>query len=187
MQNDDICSAWQAQGSDVVPLPLEEIRKRAVKFRSTIAWRNLREYLAMALLMPYFGYFAWTMPLPFMRLGYGLLMAGLVWSGYQLHRRAAAASAPGEMAWQNCVAFHRAQLERQRDALSGVWRWYLGPLVPGLATIGAAVGIPAFRKSIRTGLLCVACMAVVALIVWQVGRVNKGAAAKIQRQIEEVG
>ena len=60
MQNNDIRNLWQAQGSADAPLTLEELRKKGEKFRTTIARRNLREYIGVALMVPYFSYFAWT-------------------------------------------------------------------------------------------------------------------------------
>jgi hypothetical protein len=186
MQNDDIRSLWQAQGSGDAPLTLEELRKKGAKFRTTIARRNLREYAAVALMAPYFSYFAWTARLPLMRVGNGLLAAALLYMAYQLHRRASASPAPEEMAWKSCLAFHRSQLERQRDALRGIWSWYLGPLIPGFATVAIAISIPVFRKSIGAGLLSFLWVAIPAVVLWQVARINKGAAAKIQRQIDEL-
>jgi hypothetical protein len=186
MQNDDIRNLWQAQGSGDAPLTLEELRKKGAKFRTTIARRNLREYVAVALMVPYFIYFAWTAGLPLMRVGNGLLAAALLYMAYQLHRRAPASPASGELAWKNCLAFHRAQLERQRDALSGIWSWYLGPLIPGFVMVSIAISIPLFHKSIRAGLLSLIWVVLPAVVFWQVARINKGAAARIQRQIDEL-
>ena len=186
MPNDDIRNLWQAHGSADAPLTLEELRKKGAKFRTTIARRNLREYAAVALMVPYFSYFAWTARLPLMRVGNGLLAAALLYMAYQLHRRASASPAHGELAWQSCLAFHRAQLERQRDALSGIWSWYLGPLIPGFATITIAIAIPLFHKSIAAGLSSFLWIVLPAIVLWQVARINKGAAAKIQRQIDEL-
>jgi hypothetical protein len=183
MQNDDIRDLWQGQGSAAGPLTLDELRRKGGKFRSQIARRNFREYLVSALMVPYFGYCAWRAGWSLMSAGYGLVVAGLGYMCYQLHLRAAAADTPAEMAWQTCVAFHRAQLERQRDALSGVWKWYLVPLVPGLAVILAASGIGAFRRSVVAGMVTVVAAGVVALALWGVGRLNQKAAAGIERQI----
>jgi hypothetical protein len=186
MQNDDIRNLWQAQGSADAPLTLEELRKKGEKFRTKVARRNLREYALMALMVPYFSYFAWTSHLPLMRVGNGLLAAALFYIAYQLHRRASASPAPGELAWKNCVAFHRAQLERQRDALSGIWTWYLGPLIPGFATITIAIAIPLFHQSIYAGLLSLTWVVAPALVLWRVAWINRGATAKLQRQIDEL-
>jgi len=185
MESDDMRSVWQSQGGDGA-LKLEELRKKAGKFRTTIARRNLREYVAMVLMVPYFGYFAWTSRLPLMRVGNGLILAGLVYIAYELHRRASASPAPAELGWENCLAFHRAQLERQRNALHGIWKWYIGPIVPGLATVCAAISLPMFRKSVSAGLLSLTWIAVPAVVLWMVARLNHDAAAKIQRQIDDL-
>ena len=117
MQTDDIRHAWQAQGSGAAPLPLEELRRKGEQFRSTITRRNRREYVAMALMAPYFSYFAWRVHPWLMRVGNGLLVAALFYIAYQLHRRTAISADPSEASWQSCMAFHRAELIRQRDAL----------------------------------------------------------------------
>ena len=186
MQSDDMRNVWQAQGSETAPLTLEELRTKAARFNTRIAHRNLREYAIMALLVPYFCYFAWTARLPLMRVGNGLLAAALLYMAYQLHRRASASPAHGELAWQSCLAFHRAQLERQRDALSGIWSWYLGPLIPGFATITIAIAIPLFHRSIAAGLSSFLWIVLPAIGLWWIARINKRAAAKIQRQIDEL-
>lgn len=184
MPSDDICNVWQSQGRGPAPLTLEEIRGKRGEFRSLIARRNFREYLFSALLVPYFIRCAWITPLPLMRAGNLLTAAGLVYMAYQLHRRTAASDAPAEMARTTCLAFYRAELERQRDALSNVWQWYLGPLVPGLAVILAASCIAAFPRSVLAGMLALAVGGVVALALWGLGRVNQKAAARIQQQID---
>jgi hypothetical protein len=186
MQNeipDDACRIWQNQGPGPAPR-LEEIRGKAGKFRSQIGRRNSREYLASALLIPYFGYCAWTTRLPLMQAGNGLMVAGLLYMMYQLHRRASTGPAPADLGWKTCAAFHRAELERQRDALRGVWKWYLGPLVPGLATIAAAGCIAGFHRSALAGFLATLYPCVAGLALWGLGRLNQKAAAGLQRQID---
>ena len=185
MESDDMRNIWQSQGGNG-PVNLDELRRTAGKFRKTIARRNLREYVAIVLMVPYFSYFAWTSRLPLMRVGNGLIVAGLLYIAYELHRRASASSAPGELGWESCLAFHRAQLERQRNALSGIWKWYIGPLVPGLAMVCAAISQPMFRKSLAAGLLSLTWIAVPGAVFWMVARLNKDAAAKLQRQIDEL-
>jgi hypothetical protein len=187
MQSDEIRNAWQTQGSGAAPPTLEELRKKGEKFRSTIAKRNRREYVAMALMIPYFSYLAWTARPLLMRVGNGLIVAALVYIAYQLHRRTAISSGPGESSWQTCLAFHRAELVRQRDALRGVWKWYLGPLLPGIAAIEASFCMANFRKSGRAGLVSLVWPGIMALIVWWIGRLNlRKGAASIQRQIDEL-
>ena len=186
MPSDDICNAWQSQGHGPSPLTLKEIRAKAGEFRSRIARRNLREYVVSALLAPYFGYCAWRTSLPLMRAGHVLMATGVVYMAYQLHRRTGATEAPAEMARTTCLDFYRAELERQRDALRGVWQWYLGPLIPGLAVILAASCIAAFPRSVLAGMLALAVGGAIALALWGLGRLNQKAAAGIQRQIDEL-
>ncbi|HUB78818.1 MAG TPA: hypothetical protein VMB03_08490 [Bryobacteraceae bacterium] len=186
MESDDMRDIWRSQGGANSPIGLEELRQKAGKFRSTIARRNLREYAAMILMVPYFSYFAWTSRLPLMRAGNGLIVAGLVFMGYELHRRASASPWPAGPDWESCLVFHRAQLERQRDALTGIWKWYIGPMAPGIATVCAAISLPMFRKSLHAGLLSLTWIAVPAVVLGMVARLNKNAAAKIQRQIDEL-
>jgi hypothetical protein len=190
MQNEmipgDMRNVWQSQGPASPPPPLEEIRKKADKFRSQIGWRNFREYLVSALMMPYFGYFAWTSRSPTMQAGNGLMIAGLLYMVIQLHRRTTAVPAPVDLGWKTCVAFHRAELERQRDALGSVWKWYLGPMVPGLATISAAGCVTGFRHSTLAGMLAMFGASFVALALWWLGSLNQKAAAQIQKQIDSL-
>ena len=184
MQNDDVCNLWQAQGSGPAPLTLEELRRKSDRFHSMIARRNLREYLVTALLVLFFGYFAWSSKAPLMRAGYGLTVAGLFYMAYQLHRQASAADVPAEMALKTCAAFHRAELERQREALRSVWKWYLGPMVPGLAMVMAPGVIAGFHRSPWIGIVTLVPVGVVALVFWWVGKLNAKAAAWIQQQLE---
>jgi hypothetical protein len=187
MLSDDICNVWQAQGSGMAPLTLEELRKKGNEFHATIARRNFREYLVTALLVPYFGRCAWVTPLPLMRVGNVLMIGGLLYMAYQLHRRAAGSDSPADLGWNTCLAFHRGQLERQRDALASIWKWYLGPLVPGMAVLTMAGCIAGFRHSALAGMLSLVIVGFVALVLWWLGRVNRKAAAGIQRQIDALG
>jgi hypothetical protein len=122
-----------------------------------------------------------------MRAGNILMIGGLLYMAYQLHRRAAASDSPADLGWNTCLAFHRAELERQRDALASVWRWYLGPLMPGLAVLMGAGCIAGFRHSALAGMLSLMVVGVVALALRWMGRVNRKAAAGIQRQIDALG
>jgi hypothetical protein len=181
---DDVRSVWQSQGPGGATPRLEEIRGKAGKFRRQILWRNGREYVVSALLAPYFGYCAWTARSAPVQWGNGLMVAGLLYMMYQLHRRASAAPAPADLGGKSCVAFHRAELERQRDALRSVWKWYLGPLAPGLVTILGAGCAAGFHRSIAAGALATIAAGLVALLFWGVAILNQKAAGQLQKQID---
>jgi hypothetical protein len=182
--SDDMRNLWQAQGPGAAPLTLEELRAKAARFNTRIARRNLREYLAVLFVVAFFSYGAWTAPKLLVRAGDALEAAGAIFLAFELHRRAAASDAPGDLAWQNCADFHRTQLLRQRDALSSVWKWYIGPLTPGLAVILSSGCVDAFRHSARIGMLSLIPVGFVALVFWLVVWVNRKAAASMQRQID---
>jgi hypothetical protein len=80
------------------------------------------------------------------------------------------------------VRFHRNELERQRQLLDGVWRWYLGPFVPP-AVVAVAARFHDRPEAlwgnvgIATGLVGVFCG-----VAW----LNARAAAKLAREIEHL-
>ena len=47
---------------------------------------------------------------------------------------------PEDVGLSSCIEFQRRQPELQRDLLASVWRWYLGPLIPGKAVLLLAFG-----------------------------------------------
>ena len=128
----DLRNLWQSQERENVTITLEEIRLRAARFERRIWWRNFQA--AGVLLIAWF-----LAALHFSRgldlLGPVLLTAGVVW--IQLRWRGTERSFPADADTRSSVEFHRLELERRRYALRTVWRWYLSPLVPGLADIFA--------------------------------------------------
>lgn len=178
---DDMRAVWQEQPPESAPISLTELRRKARSLHTTVRWRNLREYAGAALGGVTFGYYLWRFPTPLMRVGAALSIAGVLYVMYQLHKRGAARILPAEMARNTCLDFHRRELERQRDLLRSVWRWYLLPLVPGLALflLGMAVEQLAGRW------LPVAVVGgVCALGFFLVGKLNQSAARKLQDQID---
>jgi hypothetical protein len=70
--------------------------------------------------------------------------------------------------------------------LTGLWSWYLGPLVPGLVLMIVAMGRanPGHLRHIWpvTGVY----LAVILLVFLAIDRLNKRAARGLQRQIDEL-
>jgi hypothetical protein len=81
------------------------------------------------------------------------------------------------------LEFYRRELEKQRDLLQDIWKWYLGPLIPGMAllVIGAILNAPPERRWFPSAyaLFCVA-------LFWGIGQLNFRAARRINQQIEEL-
>lgn len=178
---DNFKNLWQSQNVESTRMSLEELRRKAEEFQKKIRHRNLREYVAAAVVLSSFSYFLWRFP-P-MRLGCSLILAGTLYVMYQLHTKGAAKVVPDSLALDTCLAFHKRELERQRDLVRDVWKWYLLPFVPGLFAI---IGVPLMHlppagwvRGLPFLLLCVAMF----YFVW---RLNKRAAASLQRQIDEL-
>jgi drug/metabolite transporter (DMT)-like permease len=160
-------------------MPLEEVHARARKLRRRVRFRNLREYAAAAVAMVVFGLSTRSVPNPVMRIGAGLMIAGMLYVVYQLHKRGSSREITGD-----CLEYYRRELERQRDAVSSVWRWYLGPMIPGLLVI--ALG--SLHKSRSTGhtWFVLVYLAVCGPAFYGIGKLNQRAGRRLQRQIDEL-
>lgn len=182
----DIRKLWHEQREEAFKMSLDEIRRKAQRHGRTIRRRNGREYVAAAFVVTVFGYYIWHYNEWFMRIGSGLVIAGAVYMVFQLHRRGSGSSAPADLGMTTGLDFYRKELERQRALLSGVWRWYLGPFVPGLAviTLGAAITNPA--RSPHSWMFAGSYAVVVALLFFLIARLNQRCADRLQRQIDEL-
>jgi hypothetical protein len=198
MTNDSflgICELWQ-KGSDEPPrFTPEELQNRMGRFERTIRRRNLREYIAAALVTGIFGYYGWRFPTLLLRIGCGLIVAGTAYVVYQLHHRAAARSAPADMGLRNCIDFQRSELKRQRDALNAVWSWYLLPFLPGMGVfllglfqftiqVARAAGRPFHMGAAVAAFgLVSGGVAIVFLAIWQL---NRWGAKNLQKEIDDL-
>jgi len=173
----DIGNLWQGQETEKMTITLDEIRFKATRFERRIHWRNMREYMAAAVVVAIFAANAWRQH-GWDRLPPLLLIAGTLYSMFELSRRGANAM-PAEAGMTACLDFYRRELERQRDALRSVWRWYLLPLVPGLAaTLIVSRGIAVAKL--------IAIAALFALVLGGVWGVNQWAAKKLERKIRDL-
>jgi hypothetical protein len=138
--HDPLQTLWKSQNQEIFTMSLADIHTRAARFQSRIRTRNLIEYAAAALVVTVFAWIAWEIPQPVVRAGAALMALGALYVCWRLHAMARAASAEemnaGAQTWAD---FHRAELVRQRQALSTVWRWYLAPFIPGVIVFVAGV------------------------------------------------
>ena len=177
---DVLRSAWSSQPVEETAMPAEEARRVAEAFRTRMGRRNLIEYIAGAIVVGVFGYFAVTDAPLLARAGAVLMIAGCIYAAWQLHRRASVRRAPAQPSARACLEFHRHELERQRDALNSVWRWYTAPLVPGLLVY--AIGLVPV-----TGLVAASTViAVSGLVFAGVVALNRRAARELQREIDQL-
>ena len=173
---------WQCQPVEGTKMSVEEIRTRSAKFEKRIMWRNVREYVAGAIAAGFLASFIVKSHDVFFQFACGLMIAGLAYMAYQLHRRTAPRSMPAELGAANSLQFHRAELERQMDFLRHIWRWYLGPLVPGLVAFSLTTVVHGHEHPlpiILVNSLFAACL----ILVW---RLNAYAVRCLQKRIDEL-
>lgn len=182
---------WQSQPTSPRALSLVEIRERASGFQNKVRRRNLREYAAAVVVFVVFGRYSWEAQTWLGRTGPALIVLGTLFIVHRLFTRAGSRAVPGgddEIAVaESCVAFHRRELERQRELLRTVWWWYLGPLIPGLLVMllddlnqASSRGGAAVLTSLGSALL-------VLLVFLGVWRWNAAGAKRLERELEALG
>ena len=142
---EDPRSVWQCQTVEHTVMSLDDIRRKARSYQGKIRFRNGLEYAAVVFITLFFSRTIWTIHHLVMQVGAGMCIAGGWYMAWQLHKRGPAREVPADLGAVTCLGFHRDELARQRDLLRDTWRWYLCPLIPGLAvlTIGAGLANPA--------------------------------------------
>jgi hypothetical protein len=180
---DDPRNLWQTQEVEEMKFPVEELRAKAVKFHSRIRWRNWREYAACLFVIVMFARNAWKTPNTVERIGFALIIVGAIYVMWHLWARGSAKSLPADMGRADCVRFYQSELARQRDLLRGIWKWYIGPLIPGMALICVYFIVipPSGHRWIS-----VANAVFQAAVISGVGWLNKRAARRIDRRIAEL-
>lgn len=186
----DLEALWRSQPTEPPHIPPDELRSKMHRFERKIFWRNVREYVAGAVVLIAFGYYEWRFPALLLRIGSTLTIIGTLYVMFQLHRRASSQPSPAELGLMPCLAYHRHELERQRDALLAVWSWYLLPFVPGMIVFLAGMMVnqmnvhPGFLVSTLIGYAIVAlAMAAMFFAVW---KLNQWSAKRLQARIDEL-
>jgi len=124
---------WQAQAPDAPRISLAFVRHQSEALRRRTRAINAGNYILGG------GgviYFAWKSaqffsPAPFLSAATALWLGAALLSALMLRKRIASEEQPAEFGVLDALKFHRRQLERQRDARSGIWRWLPLLFVPG--------------------------------------------------------
>jgi len=177
---------WQSQPTEGVRMSVAEVQARAGKFQRRILRRNMREYVAAAAMMVFFTYEFWRAEDLLARIGFALIIAGIGYLAWQLHSRGSSSALPKDVGLSSFIDFQRRELVRQRDALRSVWRWYLGPLVPGMAMLIVAFGRANPGHLRHMNLIAAIYAAAVGAVFVAIARLNSSAARRLQRQIDEL-
>jgi hypothetical protein len=175
---------WLCQPVEELQMSAEQIRKRAGKFERKILWRNVREYVAAFIAAVLFASFFVKSHDVVFRTACGMMILGLGYAAWQLHRKGSAKRVSEEMGTASSLQFYRSELERQRDLAASVWSWYLAPLVPGLLlfAVSSALGDPRPSKLIALALFYGFSVGLF-ILVW---KLNARGARCLERQIDEL-
>lgn len=180
MTDRELSKLWKNQPIAVEPVDPGTLRGRANAFRRLIRARNLREYMAAAAVFVIFAVYLVVFDNPLIRLGSALAMAATVFVALELRRRASWIEPSAEQLGAACLAFHRAALVRQRDALKNAWAWYVLPFMPGAALFLTGVAMDHRDKGAAVIAIGAGMAAFGAVIAW----LNRVAAARLQREID---
>ena len=180
---DEFRNLWQNQEVEEVKMSVDELRTRAAKFQSRIRWRNLREQAACLFAIVAFGAMCVKIPQTVPRISCALIVLGAIYIAWHIQVWGAPKSLPADMGRANCVVFYRNELERQRVLLSSIWKWYLGPLIPGMALfVIYGIAVPAHGQRWFLVVYAVA----VAAFFWLIGWINRRAAKRLNKQITKL-
>ena len=159
---------------------IDEQIELARQFQKKVRRRNIREYGASAFVVAAFTLYLWLLDDPWLRTGSILIIGGVLYVAYQLHKRGSARRVPAGV---NSLEFHRRELKRQRDALRGIFRWYMLPMFPGIVVFDIALAmIHPWGPVVWLGLQASIAVAVSVFIY----KLNQREARKLHREIDQL-
>jgi hypothetical protein len=182
---DPLQTLWTQQDETPFAMSLADIHTRAERFQSRIRVRNWIEYSAAAIVVCAFAWAGLAASHPVAQLGAWLVALGAIYVCWKLYALARAASRREMDQAASWADFHRGELVRQRNALQSVWRWYLGPLVPGLVLfwIGAGLASPADAPPFARIVIPAIGIGVSGVAFFAIASLNAAAAKSLQAQI----
>lgn len=129
---------WAADSTHQPPLSTEELQRRSARLDARVRRRDRIEYVAGGFVILGFAAVALLVPIWPLRLAFAAVVIGTAMVMRNLARRSPPPSP--EALGRDSLGYYRARLTQQSAALHSVWRWYLGPLIPGMLMIYVAVG-----------------------------------------------
>jgi hypothetical protein len=147
-----------------------------------IRWRNVREQVAALILIVWAGISLWNVTDTVERIAFALVMAGAAYYMWHLKKWGSAMSLPTDMGRADCVRFYQSELARQRDLVGGIWKWAIGPMIPGIALLNTYLIVfpPTSRR------LSVVNAVLVAGLMSTIGWLNLRSARRLDRRIKEL-
>ena len=184
----EIKKLWRDQKMEDT-VTLANIHERAGKFQRRIYWRNVREYVATAVVILVFGWYAWIFPGWMIKTGSALTIAAALFMIWTRYKQGSSRIFPLEDAAKDIVDFYRRELVRQRDFAKAQWRLALAPVIPGIVLIalGRYYQFPVPGRPLAMDHLVIALSSVIVLLMFLLAWLwTRFRAEKLQRQIDEL-
>jgi len=135
--SDPVIQFWASQPVAPVTIDPTEMAARADRLAARVRRRDAIEYAASAIVIVGFGWIGYAFDDALFRIACGVIIFGTLVVVRNLWVRRVR-SEPALLG-QASHLHYRAELVRQRDSLASVWRWYLGPFMPGLLLFQFAI------------------------------------------------
>jgi len=182
--HDDAKARWQRQQPENAKMSIDEVRDRARRFQRKIRNENVFQYAVLGGVGVWLGASILILkPVMIIQVSLGLLVAGTVVIGYQLHRRRNTRTLPRELGLLPSIEFHRRELERELTAQLNLSLWYGLPIAPGLSVLIVAVALAPGGRGVAPAALLAAGFAAVFVLT---ARTNRRKVRHLRSQIEEL-
>jgi hypothetical protein len=168
-------------------MSLIEIRQKSQKFEKQVRWSNVQLLAGIMVVssIVFLGRKVMTDQPATGRVVGGVAIVAALYVIYQLYRRGSARAVPPDANLQTSIELYRAQLERRRKALRGIWSWYAGPILVALTAFGLQAPLANLDQP---GLWWKVAPFVVLSIFWSVmmAHQSRRAANDLQREIDSL-
>jgi hypothetical protein len=170
---------WQSQATESPQMSLPYVRHQARRFEQRIRLRNGIEYATALFTSGFCGWHAWqNLANAFFAASMVCFMFFTVFCVYQWHRLATSRAAPADAGVLDTLRFQRRELERQRDARKGNWRWWLPAFLPGVILLGISTALEFDGGRLTAYLLIMGTGIPASILFYEVS------AKRIQREID---
>ncbi len=132
----------------------------------------------------FFGYEFSRTSQVLLRAGFGLLIAGAAYVVWHLLSKGSPGVMDEDAVRSRWISLRHADLVRVRDMLKSIWRWFLGPFIPGLVVLIAAFARTSYVHAHPAVLLID--LLLFGAVFLAIGRVNARGARRLQGEIDEL-
>ena len=172
MSRDELSELWHSETPSLIEKEDEKMLTMVIEktrnFDRRIVARNMREYMAAFIGLPFAIWGAWAAPSPLVRAGFVILTASALWVVYYIRRFAGPKRLDPGASLNAYSQLLRASYEQQIRLLRTVKYWYLLPLYVGILVISLGRGLQAHAegKSPRDAVVYMAAVTCLYVLIW---------------------